>query len=645
MIDYKKGTFIGLVEDNKDPLKIGRCRIRVINVFDTIPRDDLPWASPWKDLNGNSFSVPEVGKLVTVIFDQGNIYKPEYICAEHYHKNLEEKLKLLSQTSTSPDLLDDYTSMKALIFDHSTQIYVNESEGLKLDHKYNNIHIEDGTISINLKDNCNNLRLGDANANQSVILGNHFLDWFSEFLEILVHLPGFDAKARPLSIHQKMLDHKQKYDILKYPKFLSHHVWAVDNDAVKAVQNTDGSFPVKRVNFGIAGDVWSALHMVNNLTRKIKDAPRPWRKKKKKVDAKYKPPQKRRPMDGPGKPGSQVGSLTGVGTGSPKSSAPIQNVDDPFNAKPADGIGNIGSSQYTSQNLAASYIDPDRQFIAFEEEDEMSKLVRYLESKEGSSPISGKTEDYVIYEDPYVLNIVAFRNKLHEYGKVTNRFDDELWVFFKDKDNQWAPIRKYKVTTMPGYEVVDGKKLDPPVLPENIGFINYGQYVNSYKLGYHIPEDYGKRHPALICDKVGIRMNKKKGSYPTDRYVNTVVTTQLGVDIDGWTFDTGMNIHCAMAVDDSLYGNGTHPKASTVYDEVNNWSMGCIVFNDPQEYREFIGLCEEQKTKAKKSQYTLTVASYREYEIFETDEDFDSNDNVSDDLEDRFPDFEDESPY
>jgi hypothetical protein len=31
--------------------------------------------------------------------------------------------------------------MKSLIFDHKTQIYVNESEGLKLDHKWNNMNI------------------------------------------------------------------------------------------------------------------------------------------------------------------------------------------------------------------------------------------------------------------------------------------------------------------------------------------------------------------------------------------------------------------------------------------------------------------------------------------------------------------------
>ncbi len=74
----KSRTYIGIVEDNQDPKKLGRCRVRVIDIFDDIPADDIPWASPWKDLNGNGFNVPEKGKVLTVIFDSGNIYKPEY---------------------------------------------------------------------------------------------------------------------------------------------------------------------------------------------------------------------------------------------------------------------------------------------------------------------------------------------------------------------------------------------------------------------------------------------------------------------------------------------------------------------------------------------------------------------------------------
>jgi hypothetical protein len=627
MQELNFNTFIGVVEENKDPQKLGRCRVRVINVFDVIPKDDIPWATPWKDLNGNSFIVPEIGKLVTVIFDQGNIYKPEYIYAEHYNKNLEDKLKSLSG--------DNYTSMRALLYDHKSQIYVNDDEGMKIDYMYNNINIEQKSISLNLKDNNANLNLGDAKASQQTILGNHFLDWFDDLLNILLTNAYFSAPPGAPAVPQpKLLEHITKYYALRDPQFLSHHVRVVDNNAVSTVANTSDSFPVHRQNFGQAGDFLKSFDKLFSLAKRIKDAPRPWKKRKKRLESKYKSPQEKKPVDG-----------VGTQQGQPQSTPPVQNSNNPDNSKTSDGIGNTYNSPASSQDY--SKVNPQQNYETYEDEDDVDKLVRYIDFKTGGDPITGKSADYVLYEDPYVLNIIAFRNRKHEYGTVTNRFDDQIWVFYKNEKNQWETIKKYTVTTMPGYKVVDGKKIDPPILPDNVGFINYGQYVNSYKLGYHNPDDYGKRHPCLVCDRVGIRMNKRKGSYVQDKYVNTVLNTQKGIDIDGWVYDTGMNIHCTIPLDESVYGDDQYPKAGTVYDEVNNWSMGCVVFNNPEQYREFVGLCEEQKTKGKKSQFTVTVASYREYELFESDQFVEDESNEADsmNLDDRFPDFEGDENY
>ena len=61
--DLKNQIFVGVVEDNNDPKRLGRCRVRVLNVFDDIAVDEIPWATPWKDLSGNQFDLPEVGKV------------------------------------------------------------------------------------------------------------------------------------------------------------------------------------------------------------------------------------------------------------------------------------------------------------------------------------------------------------------------------------------------------------------------------------------------------------------------------------------------------------------------------------------------------------------------------------------------------
>ena len=94
-------TYIGVVEDNNDPKKSGRCRIRVMDIFDgmnpdgtyQVKTEELPWSFPWKDLNGNAFNIPDIGKIVVVVFEEGNTDKPEYISADHYNVNLEKKLE------------------------------------------------------------------------------------------------------------------------------------------------------------------------------------------------------------------------------------------------------------------------------------------------------------------------------------------------------------------------------------------------------------------------------------------------------------------------------------------------------------------------------------------------------------------------
>lgn len=75
-------SYLGVVEDNMDPLKIGRVRVRLHGLYDDIPTAALPWSTPNFPLGAGgvkgSFIVPEIGAVINVTFDDGDIYEPKY---------------------------------------------------------------------------------------------------------------------------------------------------------------------------------------------------------------------------------------------------------------------------------------------------------------------------------------------------------------------------------------------------------------------------------------------------------------------------------------------------------------------------------------------------------------------------------------
>lgn len=76
-----EGSWVGKVADNKDPDRIGRCKIRIQGYYEGIDDENLPWALPSPSFLGSyrgSFVVPQVGTLVNGHFDQGDENVPVY---------------------------------------------------------------------------------------------------------------------------------------------------------------------------------------------------------------------------------------------------------------------------------------------------------------------------------------------------------------------------------------------------------------------------------------------------------------------------------------------------------------------------------------------------------------------------------------
>ena len=534
----KSRTYIGIVEDNQDPKKLGRCRVRVIDIFDDIPADDIPWASPWKDLNGNGFNVPEKGKVLTVIFDSGNIYKPEYLYAEHYNINLEKKLQTLSGTN--------YTSMKSLIFDHKTQIYVNDDEGLKLDHKFNMINITKEGIDLNLKDNFAKLKIGTSTANQQAILGNHFLDWFDEFVSNLLGErsgPYLGNLGAPVVCNPEFIECLQKYRALKDPKFLSHHVDIVDNEYVNKLD---------RVNDSQVGD-------------------------------KYK-------------------STNSPGGGGNTSPSGYSSPPEPVDYTPKDGCstntpdGQLSTSPSSQDNGQTGDVPGDPVPTSNPDVNKLIEAMQKLRAKCGG-------QGYEILSKPYEMNIVAVRYQ-YEGANYTNKHSDDLYLFYKDDKDLWQ-LHKYKISTMPGvYKAIIAEKknkngkieryLKPSSKGVNvkvtdimkgrggIGILKEGFYKNIYKIG-----DY-KGNPGMITTgKQKSYRDESDGMkivYKKDKSGNTYVREDKA----------------------QMYMHKGYPGGTTV----DNWSEGCQVFKDSASMNQFFEKCQiHSKKYGNLFNYTLMLGT------------------------------------
>lgn len=454
-------TYLAIVEDNNDESRDGRVRVRVFNIHgDDIPVNQLPWAAPWKDLNGNGSNVPEKGKIVMVVFESGKKDSPEYIAAQHYNINLEKKLESLSPS--------DYLSMKSLIFDHKTQIYVNDKEGLKLDHKYNNVNITENTIDFNLKDNNRHVNIGDATAGQQAILGNHWMDWFDEFVDNLMGNKGgpyLGNLGAPVVANPALIQVLQKYKALRDPVFLSHHVNIVDNNKVSTVKNT------RREDNPQLGDAWTSTVKDNNLTKKTND--------------------NFKPVDGPKPEYNDKHVEPAIGaSGSTPTNTPATGATSSGTASTAQVTQNNPTTVQPTNDAVNNPNPPAEPLSSPTSNPKIDKLIKFMQSKK-----------YTTYNTIGYLNIVAFQSSKKDNGEVSNKFDDTLNVFYKNQNGNWE-LLEYQITTMPGYVPKTEE------LPSGNKMLALGQYVEQCSLN-----DSDPKNKVIIVNECTIHTNNSTKIY------------------------------------------------------------------------------------------------------------------------------------
>ncbi len=163
---------------------------------------------------------------------------------------------------------------------------------------------------------------------------------------------------------------------------------------------------------------------------------------------------------------------------------------------------------------------------------------------------------YVIYTQPYRLNIVGVRNPT----AVPDSFDDSINVFYVDNAGKWIH-ESYPATVDPGLTVL----LTPYKDTIGAAILEPGQYVDAYQIGLH-----KSSYTALV----------QRGPVTVIRDGDRDRTLDFG----GPTRQTGLfgiNIHRANAT-------GTSPK-------VGEWSAGCQVIANPTNFAKLIALAEKHR--------------------------------------------------
>ena len=195
----------------------------------------------------------------------------------------------------------------------------------------------------------------------------------------------------------------------------------------------------------------------------------------------------------------------------------------------------------------------------------MDKLIEKIKSADFSKILVNK--GYVYFnKGKYNLNIIGVRRA---DTKVTNQFDDYIVVEYIDMYG--IKTREvFAATTDPGLSSITN-----PISSKGCAILAPGQYRSCWKLGYH----KGKYEAIVQYKPVKVYRDNNKD----------VVYDFNPKTVEEGTF--GINIHKA----------GTH---ST---QVDNWSAGCQVFANKDDFEKFMKLVHYQISQGHGKLFTYTL--------------------------------------
>jgi len=175
------------------------------------------------------------------------------------------------------------------------------------------------------------------------------------------------------------------------------------------------------------------------------------------------------------------------------------------------------------------------------------------------------------------LNIIGVRTN----NSQSNSFDDHLLVVYRDLAFQWV-VKQYPITTDPGKPW-----LLKPMDPKGCAVIVPGQYIDIYMIGIH-----GRSKPAArqyeALEQIG------KLSYVRDNNHDSLIDFTLWKD--------PKNIF-----QDILKTNIHRASKWSVMRAIETYSAGCQVFQDPNDFEEFMGICRKSRELRKSNRFSYTL--------------------------------------
>jgi hypothetical protein len=188
--NLKSSDWIGIVEDNSDDLFEGRCKIRVFGKMDQktdpndpnsefiLPTTALPWARPSTFYSGGSnsgsgtFSIPKLGTVLRVTFDNGNFYSPVYHESIYPSAELKEEIQNAYQNShiliydTGFGLSLENGEVSNSREGEAIKVFFTEERGLVFDYA-----TTEGSSIINIKPN-NSIEIRNPNGDTIIMLND-----------------------------------------------------------------------------------------------------------------------------------------------------------------------------------------------------------------------------------------------------------------------------------------------------------------------------------------------------------------------------------------------------------------------------------------------------------------------------------------